>query len=71
MMTITYGEDRTPAEDYQGETDAGTYKAYITPKEGYTWGDKSADEKEVPPSATSLAWAAVAVVSARISRRDL
>ena len=47
MMTITYGEDRTPAEDYQGETDAGTYKAYITPKEGYTWGDKSADEKEV------------------------
>ena len=47
MMTITYGEDKTPAEDYQGETDAGTYKAYITPKEGYTWGDKSADEKEV------------------------
>ena len=47
MMTITYGEGKTPAEDYQGETDAGTYKAYITPKEGYTWGDKSADEKEV------------------------
>ena len=37
----------SPAEDYTGETDAGTYKAYITPKEGYTWGDKSATEKEV------------------------
>lgn len=47
MMTITYGEDKTLAEDYQGETDAGTYKAYITPKEGYTWGDKSANEKEI------------------------
>ena len=48
MMTIAYGEEKTAAEDYTGETDAGTYKAYITPKEGYTWGDKSADEKEVP-----------------------
>lgn len=48
MMTITYGEDKTAATDYPGETDAGTYKAYVTPKEGYTWGDKSADEKEVP-----------------------
>ena len=48
MMTITYGEDRVSAADFQGETDAGTYKAYVTPKEGYTWGDKSADEKEIP-----------------------
>ena len=47
MMTITYGEDRVSAADFQGETDAGTYKAYVTPKEGYTWGDKSADEKEI------------------------
>ena len=47
MMTITYGEDKAAATDYPGETDAGTYKAYVTPKEGYTWGDKSADEKEV------------------------
>lgn len=47
MMTITYGEDKAAAEDYKGETDAGAYKAYVTPKEGYTWGDKSADEKEI------------------------
>ena len=47
MMDITYGEDKTAAEDYAGETNAGAYKAYITPKEGYTWGDKSAGEKEV------------------------
>ena len=47
MMDITYGEDRVAAEDFQGETDAGTYKAYVKPKEGYTWGDKSADEKEI------------------------
>ena len=47
MMTITYGDAKTPAEDYQGETDAGTYKAYVKPKEGFTWGDKSADEKEI------------------------
>ena len=48
MMTITYGEDRVSAADFQGKTDAGTYKAYVTPKEGYTWGDKSAEEKEIP-----------------------
>ena len=48
MMDITYGEDRVSAAEFQGETDAGTYKAYVTPKEGYTWGDKSADEKEIP-----------------------
>lgn len=47
MMTITYTEDKVAAASYTGETDAGTYKAYITPKEGYTWGDKSATEKEV------------------------
>lgn len=48
MMDITYGEDRVAAADFQGETDAGTYKAYVTPKEKYTWGDKSKDEKEIP-----------------------
>ena len=47
MMTIAYGEEKTAAEDYTGETDAGTYKAYITPKEGYTWGDKSNTEREL------------------------
>ena len=47
MMTITYTEDKVAAASYTGETNAGTYKAYITPKEGYTWGDKSATEKEV------------------------
>ena len=47
MMDITYGEDRVAAADFQGETDAGTYKAYVTPKEKYTWGDKSKDEKEI------------------------
>ena len=38
MMDITYGEGRVPAAEFQGETDAGTYKAYVTPKEKYTWG---------------------------------
>ena len=47
MMDITYGADRVAAADFQGETDAGTYKAYVTPKEKYTWGDKSKDEKEI------------------------
>ena len=48
MMDITYGESRVPAAEFQGETDAGTYKAYTKPKEGFTWGDKSAEEKEIP-----------------------
>lgn len=47
MMDITYGADKTSAEDFQGETDAGIYKAYVKPKEDYTWGDKSKDEKEI------------------------
>lgn len=47
MMTVTYGEQKTSAEEFQGETDAGTYKAYFTPKGDYTWGDKSKEEKEV------------------------
>ena len=47
MMELTYGEDRTPAADFQGETDAGVYKAYVKPKEDYTWGDKSKEEKEI------------------------
>ena len=47
MMDITYGEDRTPAADFQGETNAGVYKAYVTPKEKYTWGDKSREEREI------------------------
>ena len=47
MMTIAYGEERTAAEDYTGETEAGTYKAYVTPKADFTWGDKSRGEKEI------------------------
>ena len=47
MMTIAYGEERTAAEDYAGETEAGTYKAYVTPKADFTWGDKSRGEKEI------------------------
>ena len=47
MLTITYGEDRVSEEAFAGETDAGEYKAYATPKEGYTWGDKSKTEREL------------------------
>ncbi len=67
MMTIAYGEDKTAAADYTGETDAGTYKAYITPKEGYTWGDKSTAEKEVPWSIGRATITAVPSVSAPLS----
>ena len=53
MMNITYGDPNNPearieAADFQGETEAGTYKAYVTPKPDFTWGDKSRDEKEIP-----------------------
>lgn len=47
MMTVTYGEDRTEAESFDGETEAGSYTAYFKPKENYTWGDKSTEEKAV------------------------
>lgn len=47
MLTITYGEDRVSEENFTGETNAGVYKAYATPKEGYTWGDKSSTEREL------------------------
>lgn len=47
MLTITYGEGRVSEEAFTGEINAGTYKAYATPKEGYTWGDKSATEREL------------------------
>ena len=47
MMDITYGASKTPAAEFTGETDAGVYKAYVTPKEKYTWGDKTKDEKEI------------------------
>ena len=47
MLTITYGEARVSEEAFAGETDAGDYKAYATPKEGYTWGDKSKTEREL------------------------
>lgn len=67
MMDITYGEDRTPAEDYQGETDAGTYKAYVTPKADYTWGDKSRDEKEIPWTIQRAIIAAVPSVSGTLT----
>lgn len=47
MLTITYGTGRVTESAFTGETNAGTYKAYATPKEGYTWGDKSATEREI------------------------
>lgn len=47
MMTVTYGDAKTPAATFAGETAAGTYKAYFTPKGDYTWGDKTKEEKEV------------------------
>ncbi|WP_298028683.1 hypothetical protein [uncultured Dysosmobacter sp.] len=47
MMDVTYGDGKTPATEFQGETNAGTYKAYFTPKGDYTWADKTAKEKEV------------------------
>ncbi len=47
MMTVTYGQEKTSEEDFQGETNAGTYKAYFKPKGDYTWSDKSTDEREV------------------------
>lgn len=47
MMSVTYGEDKTAAASFAGETAAGTYKAYFTPKGDYTWSDKSKAEKEV------------------------
>ncbi len=47
MMEVKYGQDKTSEEDFAGETNAGTYKAYFTPKGDYTWGDKSKEEKEV------------------------
>lgn len=53
MMEVTYGsaddpEERIAEEDFNGETAAGTYMAYFTPKEDYTWGDKSREERAVP-----------------------
>ena len=47
MLEVAYGEDRTPAEEFKGETNAGTYRAYFTPKGDYTWGDKSKEPREV------------------------
>ena len=47
MMEVTYGEERTPAESFDGETEAGHYTAYFKPKDNYTWGDKSKEEKAV------------------------
>ncbi len=47
MLVITYGADRVAESAFTGEINAGTYKAYATPKEGYTWGDKSATEREL------------------------
>lgn len=47
MMTVTYGDAKTPAATFAGETAAGTYKAYFTPKGDYTWSDKTKTEKEV------------------------
>lgn len=47
MLVITYGDARVAEGAFIGEVNAGTYKAYATPKEGYTWGDKSATEREL------------------------
>ena len=52
MLTITYGDPDNPdarisEADFTGETNAGEYKAYAKPKEGYTWGDKSNTEREL------------------------
>ena len=47
MLVITYGDARVAEGAFTGEVNAGTYKAYATPKEGYTWGDKSATEREL------------------------
>ena len=62
MMVITYGEARTPEADFTGEVNAGTYKAYATPKEGYTWGDKSKTERELTWTIQRASVAAVPTV---------
>ena len=67
MMDITYGEDRVSAAEFQGETEAGTYKAYVTPKADYTWGDKSSDEKEIPWTIQRAIIAAVPSVSGALT----
>lgn len=47
MLVITYGSGKVSEADFTGEVNAGIYKAYATPKEGYTWGDKSRTEREL------------------------
>lgn len=47
MLTITYGENRVSEAEFTGEINAGTYYAYATPNEGYSWGDKSNTEREL------------------------
>lgn len=47
MLTITYGDSRVSEEAFTGEVNAGEYKAYAKPKDGYTWGDKSNTEREL------------------------
>ena len=59
MLTITYGEARVSEEAFAGETNAGDYKAYATPKEGYTWGDKSKTERELTWSIKRASIAAI------------
>ena len=59
MMTITYGEGRVSEDAFTGEADAGDYKAYAKPKEGYTWGDKSNTERELTWSIKRAAIAAM------------
>ena len=59
MMTITYGEGRVSEDAFTGEADAGDYKAYAKPKEGYTWGDKSNTERELTWSIKRAAIAAI------------
>lgn len=59
MLTITYGPGRVSEAEFAGETDAGEYEAYATPKEGYTWGDKSRTERKLTWSIKRATIAAV------------
>lgn len=67
MMTVTYGDAKTPAATFAGETAAGTYKAYFTPKGDYTWGDKTKAEKEVTWSIARAVIPAVPSVSGALT----
>ena len=67
MMEIKYGEDRKSKDEYDGETDAGTYKAYVTPKEEFTWADKTQTEKELQWTIDRATIAAVPTVNGSLT----